>query len=287
MDRKAAVLEQLNIAGLINSLFTRCTPAGANQVLVCCPVHADKHASCSINTESGLWNCKACGASGNIFDLFMAVRGLDFSSALRELESHCGISPSQTEQPRPKQSPAKHKPKKKRKSQPQGQTVATYRYFDAEGECRYLKRRIEPGRDGRKKEFAFAHFLADGNTAPGRGAWPPFLYGLHRLATAAPSERIFIVEGEGKVDALTAWGLIAVCTDSGAAGRWPENFNHLFTSREIIILPDNDPPGEKYAAKVAAALTPVASLIKVLRLPNLPEKGDVIDWIASKTKGGY
>ena len=296
MDRKAVVLERLDVAGLVADLFTRCDRAGVNQVLVSCPVHEDQHASCSVNTATGLWNCKACGASGNVFDCYMAARGVDFATALHDLEARAGIAPPiaagsakrRPASPAPlKPSPAKPATAAKTKPAPRvkGKTVAVYRYFDAAGVCLYLKRRIEPGRDGRKKEFAFAHFLPSGEEAPGRGDNPPLLYGLHRLATAPPGALVFVVEGEGKTDALTAWGLVAVCTDSGAAGRWPDSFNELFTGRTVVILPDNDAPGEKYAGRVAAALLPVAACVKVLRLPGLPPKGDILDFISTERKG--
>jgi putative DNA primase/helicase len=291
-DRKAAVLPHLDVAGLIRELFDRQTPAGRDQVLVLCAVHQESTPSCSVNMVSGLWNCKSCGAAGNIFDLLMAARGLSFADALAELEARCGIAaplPRNGSTARPAAKPkaktaAKPKPKTKTPSK-RGQVVAVFRYFDAAGQCQYLKRRIEPGRDGRKKEFSFAHFAPDGSEAPGRGPCEPLLYGLHRLATAPAGERVFVAEGEAKVDALAAWGLIAVCTDSGAAGRWPETFNHFFTGREVVILPDHDAPGEKYAARVAETLAPVAAAVKVLRLPGLPEKGDLLDWIALHQEG--
>jgi putative DNA primase/helicase len=294
MDRKAAVLDRLDVAGLVADLFARHTSAGVNQVLVNCPAHDDRTASCSVNTNSGLWNCKACGASGNVFDLTMAARGLDFAAALREMEERAGITSPPAGSAKRRSAPASSSPAKpaataKPKAKPahaaRGRVVAVFRYRDAAGVVRYVKRRIEPGRDGRSKEFAFAHFLADDTEAPSRGDCPPLLYNLHRLATAPPGETVFVVEGEGKADALAAWGLVAVCTDSGAAGRWPVAFNNLFTGRPVVILPDNDPPGEKYAAGVAAALAPVAAVVKVLRLPGLPPKGDLIDWIAARRKG--
>lgn len=257
-----------------------------------CPAHQDTHASCSINIASGLWHCLAnCGAKGNIIDLFMAARSCDFITALAELESRAGIAPPAYKNPPPaRRLPAPKKdntPKKQRDktTTKRGQVVAVFRFFDAEGRPAYQKKRIEPGRDGRKKEFAFEHFTSTG-TAPGRGDNPALLYGLPLLATAPPGEVVFVVEGEGKADALTAWGFIAVCTDSGAAGRWPEGFNQYFTGRRVVLLPDNDPPGEKYAGTVAAALQPLADSIEVLRLPGLPEKGDVVDWIAARRDAG-
>ena len=289
MDRKSAVIDRLNIEPLIRDYFSRLTPAGVDQVLACCPAHDDQHASCSINTKSGLWNCKACAASGNVFDLYMAVRGCDFSTALRELEERAGITPP-TSKPASKQTatPRKtiqtKKAKKPAKKSPRGPAVAVYRYFDTEGNFCYGKRRHEPGSDGKSKEFSFFHSTGKKERA-GRGTSPPLLYGLPALAAAPVGERVFVVEGEGKADALHAWGLIAVCTDSGAAGKWPEGFADLFRGREVVILPDNDAPGEKYAARVAEALTGVAAAVLVLRLPGLPEKGDLIDWIYLQQPG--
>ena len=292
--RKAAVLDRVNGAGLVAELFDRPTPVGKNQVLVCCPVHGEANASCSINTASGLWNCKVCGAAGNLFDLLAAVRGCDFAAALAELEDRAGIAAptaggsTRRAKTTPKKPTATPKPKAKAKPAAppvKGEIIAVYDYRDAAGVVRYRKRRIEPGRDGRAKEFSFAHPRPNGTEAPGRGDAPPLLYGLDRLAAAPADETVFVVEGEKCCDALAAWGLVAICNDSGAAGKWPEGHSEFFQGRTVVILPDHDEPGEKYAAKVAAALLPVAAAVKVLRLPGLPKKGDVCDWIAAHMKG--
>jgi len=289
--RKAAVLDCVDIAGLIAELFDQRTPAGRGQMLVCCPVHTENHPSCSVNTDSGLWNCKACGAAGNVFDLLAAVRGCYFMASLEELETRVGIAPANpTRRTAAKTTPKPAAKKQKAKSKPtspsiKGEIVAVYDYRDAAGVVRYRKKRIEPGRDGKKKEFAFSHPLPKGGESPGRGDCPPLLFGLDRLASAPAGETVFIVEGEGKAAALAAWGLVAVCTDSGAAGKWPEDYNEFFAGRTVVILPDNDGPGERYAAKAAVALLPVAATVKVLRLPGLPPKGDVVDWIAANMKG--
>jgi putative DNA primase/helicase len=49
--------------------------------------------------------------------------------------------------------------------------------------------------------------------------------------------------------------------------------------RDVYIIPDNDKPGEEHANKVARALKPVASSVRIVRLSGLPEKGDVSDWL--------
>lgn len=48
-----------------------------------------------------------------------------------------------------------------------------------------------------------------------------------------------------------------------------------------MILPDNDEAGEKHARQVSAALAGVAADVRILRLPDLADKGDAFDWIAA------
>ena len=50
-------------------------------------------------------------------------------------------------------------------------------------------------------------------------------------------------------------------------------------------MPDNDPPGRKYADAVAvllAKLTP-APVVKLVELPDLPDHGDAADFVAAQT----
>jgi len=54
-----------------------------------------------------------------------------------------------------------------------------------------------------------------------------------------------------------------------------------FQGKSVTIIPDNDSPGQAHAIQVASSLWQKAKSIKVLNLPNLPDKGDVSDWIAA------
>lgn len=47
----------------------------------------------------------------------------------------------------------------------------------------------------------------------------------------------------------------------------------------VAILPDNDEEGRKHAEKVARSLYGTAASVKVVALPDVPEKGDVSDWL--------
>src|SRR5262249_4158349 len=85
--------------------------------------------------------------------------------------------------------------------------------------------------------------------------------------------------GEKKVDALRKIDIASTCAPMGA-GKWPEHFRDYFAGARVVVLPDNDEPGFKHADEVGANLDPVAASNMVLELPNLPPKGDVVDWIA-------
>ena len=47
----------------------------------------------------------------------------------------------------------------------------------------------------------------------------------------------------------------------------------------MVIIPDNDEAGDKHAIKVINELLPVAKAVKRVDLPNLPDKGDAVDWL--------
>lgn len=63
------------------------------------------------------------------------------------------------------------------------------------------------------------------------------------------------------------------------AGKWRPEYNPYFEGKQVVILPDNDEVGRKHAQQVARQLHGLASSVKVLELPGLPEKGDVSDWL--------
>jgi hypothetical protein len=157
----------------------------------------------------------------------------------------------------------------------QPKTIQTFIYLNAEGEPTYRKERVEPGRDGRSKEFYFKSFV--------NGRWvtkktnPSVPYNLPDIKAATT---VYFVEGEKKADLLKSWGLTATCLDTGAQSSWKNYYHDWFKDKtDIFILPDNDKPGLSYALNIAASLSGRVSTIKIVNLPGLSEKGDIIDWV--------
>lgn len=161
-----------------------------------------------------------------------------------------------------------------------GRVVASFDYRRPDGEIAYRIDRVEPGRDGRRKDFKVSHPAGPGQWASGLKGLMPLPYRLPDLLAAETFERVFIVEGEKKADALAALGLLATCNPFGA-GKWRDDFGPYLEGRPVVILPDNDTAGRAHADDVARKLEGVASSVQRLELPGLPEKGDVIDWLAA------
>ena len=105
-------------------------------------------------------------------------------------------------------------------------------------------------------------------------------YRLPELLKADPDKVVFIPEGEKHVNRLYDLGLIATCNVSGAE-KWTSELNQYFKDRKVCILPDNDLPGRRHGQKVAHSLCMTAREIRILNLPNLPPKGDIINWLNS------
>jgi len=99
----------------------------------------------------------------------------------------------------------------------------------------------------------------------------------YHLPNVLNADTVYLAEGEKDVHTLERWGLVASC-NPGGAGKWRPEYSGYFAGKHILILPDNDKPGQQHAAAVAGALLNVAASVRILELPGLPAKCDVTDW---------
>ena len=104
------------------------------------------------------------------------------------------------------------------------------------------------------------------------------LYRLHEIV-ATPGHGLIVVEGEGKADLLASWGLVATCGVGGCGMGWRDEYGPFLRGRRVVVLPDNDVPGFRYAEQVVgAAVRWGAENVRMILLPGIEEKGDVVDW---------
>lgn len=148
--------------------------------------------------------------------------------------------------------------------------VVTYDYTSVDGEVLFEVLRYEHATD--TKTFIQRHPDRKGGYLSGRGG-DPILYRLHELA-ANTTDPVFVVEGEKDADRLASMGYLATTVPNGA---WPDDLSDL-TGRTVYVLADNDTAGDKKAQVAIDRLSGIATAYRI-DLPDLPEKGDVSDWL--------
>ena len=156
-------------------------------------------------------------------------------------------------------------------------------YFDYPNEHGTLVYQVERTDyyDGRKKKFLQRR--PDGN-----GGWIWNLDGVHPIPYRLPEllealahgRTIVIVEGEAKADLLWSWNTPSTC-NSGGGEKWRAEHSAYLSGADTVVLPDNDPPGQLHLDAVAASLKEAGASVRVLDLPGLGPKGDIINWAAA------
>lgn len=224
--------------------------SGPNSWKASCPAHEDNKPSLSIKV----------GDTGKI--LFKCFAGCSYDQIMHALDipqnGHNGHNGSYTQ-------PVPIKQRRERR-----RVVARYDYTDENGTLLFQKLRYQP------KSFA----VRRPNGTWGIGDTRRVLYHLPDLYKTTAMDIVYIVEGEKDVDRLVSLGLIATCNFDGAGpGKWHDDYNPYFDKLIVYILPDNDSPGRTHADAIAKGVYPYAQAVKIVSLPELPEHGDISDWL--------
>lgn len=214
--------------------------------------------------KAGIWCDFATGENGDLLDLWMAVKGVDFPTAMDEARAYLGIE-------RPKIERVKRewkRPPKPKCHAPEGRAMA---YL---GEDRNLSAAVlQAYRIGEDDAGAiiFPFLLPDGTLAMAKrrdsvdGAKPvptaaecePVLFGWQAIQ---PTARTVIIT-EGEIDAMS-WAVyghpaLSVPFGGGAGGKqkWIENeYDRLDRFEKIYLATDMDGPGDEAAIEIANRL---------------------------------
>jgi RecA-family ATPase len=232
--------------------------------LASCPVaghgrgNGDKNPSLSIKEDNGkyLFHCHGGCDQHSVFD---AVRERNLLPALQRQEYSLALIKGEL------------------------MTMPTleqeWEYKDESGETLFVKRRFKTSTE-KGKTYSLHKVDAAGNRKGSMTGARIVPYRLPELINAREAGRaIYLVEGEKAADALVSIGAIATTSHAGA-GHWPADITQYFAGAVVIVVPDCDAPGWKYAKRVVEALLPVAKAVRVLDF-NLPELGDdAYEWVA-------
>ena len=166
-------------------------------------------------------------------------------------------------------------------SHPLGKPSAVWAYRDADGRLLCLACRFEkPG--GGKEVLPLTFCQGPGGRTEWRWKAPPAPrppYGLNRL-TARLEAPVLVVEGEKKAEPAE-WlfpNHVAITSLSGADAAHKTDWSPL-AGRDVVIWPDNDEPGRRYAEDVTElARRAGAASLRIVQVPDgFPDGWDLAD----------
>lgn len=234
----------------ILSHFKNVKPNPSGGYLALCPAHADRDPSLSIGQSQDGKILLKCFAGCDTKDIMQAA-GLSWDDLFPE------------------------KPRSKKNGG--GDVIQTYDYHSESGNLLFQVCRTAD------KKFFQRRPDGNGGWINGLGGMKPVLYRLPQVLEAVKSgETVFIPEGEKDCNNLAALGLTATCNPMGA-GKWRGYYSDQLKGATCIVLADNDSPGRNHAQQVAKSLSGKAVSVQIVEIPDLPEKGDVSDWLQQQT----
>jgi hypothetical protein len=255
--RRASPIERV-----IPELISEHPIEAGGELKVRCPWHDDKRPSLRIRPGKGVWHCDPCGLGGDVFAFVEKFWHCDFSEGLTRLAERAGLASE---------------------SQRSGREIAAYDYRDEDGHLQYQKVRLEP------KDFRLRR-------PDGAGGWLWNLNGTRRIIYRLPELKgksgVLVVEGEKDVDRAWAIGVPATCNPDGASEaskqpKWTGDYTRQLVAagvQRVRIIPDNDRAGRAHAEAIAQSCHAAGLDVRIVPLPDVPEKGDLSDYLVRHTK---
>lgn len=249
----------------------------------------------SFNIAEMVWYDHEAGKGGGAIALVMREVGTDRDGALAWMQKEGLIEarharadaqqrqeapPTSEDRPEPEQPPAGS-------AEPVAKAIEGYRYTDGDGETLYEVIRYhfqypdgtwQPGKAGNpKKTFKQRRPDGKGGFIWGLGDVPHTLWRRQELEQAIErGDTIYLPEGEKDAKhTLLPWGLEAT-TNSGGAQNWRPEFADLLRGADVVILGDDDEPGQKRVDTIARDLRGKAKRVRAIYSWGGPK--DVTDW---------
>lgn len=160
----------------------------------------------------------------------------------------------------------------------------TYPYHDEQGAVLFSKIRIEPGSDGKPKNFFYERYDNAGNVVKNLNGCRRVLYRLPELIKAIHDKKtVFLVEGEKDANKLMQCGLIA--TTAPESLKWSHEFTEVLKDADVVILYDMDKTGIERKDLLCKNLSEKTKRLRIVDLPGLEYQDshgkDISDWLLS------
>lgn len=217
----------------------------------------------TVYPDTNSYHCFACGANGDIFNLYEEVNHIsDFTTIADELSKKYHLPSSNYGNTR---------------SNPNSLLQLRSHVYMNMNHDRIAVKTIYKKPDG-SKTARWEHY--EGNTlVKGLNGLKMPLYHVYNLNDNA--KPVFIVEGEKDVETMEKLGYIATSTPNGAGAKWKAEYTPLFRGFDVIILADNDEAGIEFATNTAESIIGVAKTVKLVPsqalYKPLKHKGDISD----------
>ncbi|WP_264376458.1 AAA family ATPase [Wolbachia endosymbiont (group B) of Idaea aversata] len=222
-------------------------------------VHGNKGKSLVVElsgSRAGLWNDFATGEGGDIIDLWAAVHRknarTEFPEVIASISEWLGNNKKYIEKQYVDEDFEKF-------------ITHSWNYYDENGQVIVKVYRSDP--PGKKKVYKPFDVKQSKFAAPE-------IRPLYNIPEILKSDKVILVEGEKCAEALIEQGIVATTTMSGANADVDKTDWSPLKGKHIIIWPDNDEAGNKYAKNAEKKLLEIG--VESLVILNIPQ---------NKTKG--
>lgn len=221
--------------------------------------HGDQNPSCSFNVNSGYLKCHACGLEGLIGKIYSELGWPpppwnNYQSSI-EMEGLPSVDWK-------------------------NRLITRWEHYtDENGRILYSKARVDFVNSKNKKTKEF-FFWAGGSWGIKGKQIQRVPFHLDRLKSA---DEVLVVEGESDVRAAEELGFVATTIDNGANGDPDLLVEFIKPEQRIVVLVDQDNPGDKFRKKIIEALYGKVGSLKSIYLPDMPQgKKDLRDWVDTR-----
>ena len=216
---------------------------------------------------------------GDIFDLMIHVRGYTLKEAIAELKSAFNIKDSPIGENTVKEAWIAYLERKFN-----AKYIEHYDYFltDQSGKAVYAYTKVRLQDKAGKKKLIYGRFNGDRFILGLQGKKAkdiPAIYGssIRTIQEAIEHQKtIFYVEGEKDTNTLMRKGYtVFTC---GGSGDWKKSVSEIVRQANVIILADNDEPGEQLAYQVMQDLQLISNSVRIIKpMPDV-DKADITDY---------